>query len=105
MIVAMGAARLGRDAELPGTPPAGMPVTNLSLAFSYGKKGSDGKRPTTWVDATLWNKPSRKPWRPILLKGGQVAVVTWKTCTDGVVHQGRQDGVEMWKLVGQGHWT
>ena len=52
---ATGLARLGRDAELRYTPD-GTPVANLSLAFTYGRKGDDGKRPTQWVDAALWGK-------------------------------------------------
>jgi single-strand DNA-binding protein len=31
-------------------------VANVSLAFTYGKKGDDGKRPTQWVDASLWGQ-------------------------------------------------
>jgi single-strand DNA-binding protein len=49
----IGLARLGKDAEVRYTPD-GTAVSNLSLAFSYGKKGNDGKRPTQWVDASLW---------------------------------------------------
>lgn len=48
-----GVFRLGRDAELRRTP-AGDAVANLALAFNYGKKGEDNKRPTQWVDASLW---------------------------------------------------
>lgn len=48
----IGLARIGRDAELRYTQD-GKAVTNLSLAFSYGKK-QDGKRPTQWVDAVMF---------------------------------------------------
>ena len=54
-MILSGFCRLGKTAELRFTP-SGEPVCNLSLAFSYGKKGEDGKRPTTWVDAALWGK-------------------------------------------------
>lgn len=67
-----GLARLGRDAEL-RYATGGEPVCNLSLAFSYGRKGDDGKRPTQWIDATLWGKLAESI-APYLLKGGQVAV-------------------------------
>ena len=52
---AFGLARLGRDAELRRTAQ-GEAVANLALAFSYGRKGDDGKRPTQWVEASLWGK-------------------------------------------------
>ena len=48
----IGMMRLGRDAELRYTPN-NEPVTNLSLAYTHGKAGQDGKRPTQWIDATL----------------------------------------------------
>lgn len=50
-----GLARLGRDCELRYTAD-GKPVASLSLAFNYGRKDDSGKRPTTWVDAALWDK-------------------------------------------------
>lgn len=67
-----GLARLGRDAEVRFTT-GGEPVASLSLAFSYGKKGEDGKRPTQWVDGALWGKRA-EALAPYLLKGGLVAV-------------------------------
>ena len=51
----IGLARLGKDAELRFTPN-GQPVTNMSLAFNYGQKDGEGKRPTQWIEATLWGK-------------------------------------------------
>ena len=62
--------RIGRDAELRFTP-SGDPVINLALACDYGRKGQDGKRPTQWVDATLWGKQA-EAMAPYLLKGQQV---------------------------------
>lgn len=55
MLQAFGLARLGRDAELRYTSDS-TPVVSLSLAFNYGRKGEDGKRPTQWIDAALWGK-------------------------------------------------
>lgn len=52
---AHGLARLGKDAEIRYLPN-GDAVANLALAFTYGKKDESGKRPTQWVDATLWGK-------------------------------------------------
>lgn len=59
--------RLGRDAELRYTPD-GNAVCNLALACEYGRKGQEGKRPTQWVDATLWGKQA-EAMAPYLLKG------------------------------------
>lgn len=62
--------RIGRDAELRFTPN-GDPVCNLAIACEYGRKGQDGKRPTQWVDATIWGKQA-EAMAPYLLKGQQV---------------------------------
>lgn len=67
-----GLARIGRDVELRHTA-GGDVVASISLAFTYGRKGEDGKRPTQWVDATLWGKRA-EALAPYLLKGGLVAV-------------------------------
>ena len=70
---AFGLARLGRDAEL-RTTSQGESVATLALAFSYGRKGSDGNRPTQWVDAALWGKRA-EALAPYLTKGGLVSVL------------------------------
>lgn len=67
-----GLARIGRDVEVRFTA-GGDAVASLSLAFTYGRKGEDGKRPTQWVDAALWGKRA-EALAPYLLKGGLVAV-------------------------------
>jgi single-strand DNA-binding protein len=67
-----GLARLGKDCELRFTQ-GGDPVASLALAFSYGKKGDDGKRPTQWVEASIWGKRA-EALAPYLLKGGLVSV-------------------------------
>ena len=69
---AFGLARLGGDAEI-RTTSNGEQVATLALAFSYGRKGSDGKRPTQWVDGALWGKRA-EALAPYLLKGGLVSV-------------------------------
>lgn len=69
---AQGLARLGRDAEIRFTQ-SGEPVATLALAFTFGKKGADGYRPTQWVDAALWGKRAES-LAPFLLKGMQVVV-------------------------------
>jgi len=63
----IGMMRLGRDAELRYTE-AGDPVARLSLAYNYGKADHTGRRPVTWVDASLWGKRA-EALSPYLLKG------------------------------------
>lgn len=65
-----GLARIGKDAEVRFTP-GGAAVANVSLAFTYGKKGEDGKRPTQWVDASLWGQRVES-LAPYLTKGKQI---------------------------------
>lgn len=67
-----GLARLGRDCELRYTPD-GTAVANLSLAFSWGRKGEDGKRQTTWLEGAVFGKRA-EALAPYLLKGGLVCV-------------------------------
>lgn len=50
-----GLFRLGRDAELRYTQ-GGDPILNVALAYEYGRKGQDGRRPTQWLDAVLFGK-------------------------------------------------
>ena len=67
-------ARIGRDAVLRFTPNDGTAVVNLALACDYGRKDPQtGKRPTQWVDATLWGRQA-EALAPYLLKGQQVQV-------------------------------
>ena len=47
--------RVGRDPELRQTT-SGTAVVGLSLAYQYGLKGEDGKRPTQWLDAAVFGK-------------------------------------------------
>lgn len=64
-----GLMRLGRDAEVRYTP-SGEPVANLSLAYNFGKRGDDGKRPSQWIDAALWGDRA-KSLAEYLSKGSQ----------------------------------
>jgi len=63
----IGNARLGRNAEVRKTSN-GKAVANLALAFDYGQKDSEGKKPTQWVDAALWGDQAER-LAPYLLKG------------------------------------
>lgn len=92
----IGLARLGRDAEIRYTHD-GEPVASLSLAFEHGRRGTDGKRPTQWVDATLWGKRAES-LAPYLLKGGAVVV----TLDDPHIEEfQKRDGSTGTKLVGK----
>lgn len=51
----IGVARLGQDAELRRLAN-GTAVCNLSLAYNWGKKDQDGKRPSQWVEAALFGE-------------------------------------------------
>ena len=91
---AQGLARIGKDAEVRYTPGS-TAVANVSLAFTYGKKGEDGKRPTQWVDASLWGQRA-EGMEPYLLKGKQIVAyledVHLQTYTKG-------DGTQNTKMV------
>jgi single-strand DNA-binding protein len=67
---AQGLARIGRDAEL-RYASTGDAVLSLALAFTYGRKGEDGNRPTQWVEAALWGKRG-ETLAQYLTKGSQV---------------------------------
>ena len=67
---AQGLARLGKDCEIRYLAN-GDAVASLAMAFTYGKKGEDGKRSTQWVDATLWGKRA-EVLAQYLTKGSQV---------------------------------
>lgn len=91
-----GLAKIGRDVIVRHTAN-GEPVANVPLAFNYGKKGADGRKPTQWVDATLWGARAEST-APYLLKGTSVSVTvddvhieTYKT----------NDGTTGTKLVGR----
>lgn len=65
--------RLGRDAELKYTPN-GDAVINLAVAYNYGRKGQDGKKPSQWVDAALFGKRA-EAMSQYLVKGTQLFLV------------------------------
>lgn len=73
----IGVFRLGRDVEVRYLQD-GTAVANLALACNYGKKDSDGRRPTQWLDASLWGERAEK-LAPYLLKGQAVYVIVEDT--------------------------
>lgn len=72
-MILTGLVRLGRDAEVRSLAD-GTAVANLSLAYNHGKKDGDGKRPTQWIDASLWGDRATK-LAEYLTKGTQIDVV------------------------------
>lgn len=94
MIQIFGLARVGRDVEVRYTQ-GGDAVASVSLAFDYGRKGDDGKKPTAWLDASLWGKRA-EALAPYLVKGTKVTVV----CEDAHIETFKKsDGTEGVKLV------
>lgn len=69
MATLIGLFILGRDAEVRRTS-SGDPVATLSLAYNYGRKGNDGKRPTQWVEGALWGDRAES-LQEYLTKGSQ----------------------------------
>lgn len=67
MAIMTGVFRLGKDMEVRYSPD-GRPIGSLSLAYNYGKKGSDGKRPTQWIKAAIFDDRCES-LEPYLKKG------------------------------------
>lgn len=66
----IGIGRIGKDVELRYTGK-GDPVCNISVAWNYGLKDQSGKKPTQWVDASLFGKRA-EALAPYLKKGTTV---------------------------------
>lgn len=71
-----GNVRIGNDPAVRYTAN-GDAVLDLSLAYDYGKKGEDGKRPTQWLNASLWG-PRAEKMAPYLTKG----LLVFVSCSD-----------------------
>lgn len=93
MIQIFGLARVGRDVEVRNTT-GGDAVASVSLAFSYGRKGDDGKKPTQWVDGALWGKRA-EALAPYLTKGTLVTVALEDAHIETFQKQGGGDGVKL----------
>lgn len=91
-----GLFRIGRDVELRYTQD-GTAVAGLSLAFNYGRKGEDGKKPTQWVDASFWGQRAES-LAPYLLKGTLIFAVLDDPHIETFQ---RQDGTQGHKLAGR----
>ena len=68
-----GLFTLGRDAETRVTQN-GTTVITLAVAYNYGRKGDDGKKPSQWVRASMFGKQA-ETLAPYLTKGKQVSLV------------------------------
>lgn len=90
----IGVARLGKDCELRYIQ-SGDAVTNLSLAYNYGKKDQQGNRPSQWIEGVLWGKRA-EGLMPYLLKGQQLCVTLDDVHTEE--YEGRNG--KGFKLVG-----
>lgn len=64
--------RIGNDPTIRFIP-SGDAVLSLSLAYNYGRKGDDGKKPTQWIEASLWGKQAEAV-TDYLHKGDQISV-------------------------------
>lgn len=73
MATLTGLFTLGRDAEIRVTQ-GGTTVVQLAVAYNYGRKGEDGKKPTQWVRASMFGKQA-ETLAPYLTKGKQVSLV------------------------------
>lgn len=73
MATLTGLFTLGRDAETRVTQN-GTTVITLALAYNYGRKGEDGKKPSQWVRASMFGKQA-EALIPYLTKGNQVSLV------------------------------
>lgn len=73
MATLTGLFTLGRDAEIRVTGN-GTTVVQLAVAYNYGRKGEDGKKPSQWVRASMFGKQA-ETLAPYLTKGKQVSLV------------------------------
>lgn len=96
MIQIFGLARIGRDVEVRNTT-GGDAVASVSLAFNYGRKGDDGKKPTQWAEGVIFGKRA-EVLAPYLTKGSLVTVAL----EDAHVETFKKaDGTEGVKLAGR----
>ena len=68
-----GLFTIGRDAET-RTTNTGTVVVNVAVAYNYGRKDADNKKPSQWVRVAMFGKQA-EALAPHLLKGKQVSLV------------------------------
>lgn len=93
MAIITGLMRLGRDATLRHTPQ-GKPVAELALAYNFGQKDSDGKRPTQWIEAHLWGDRA-EALAPHLTKGSAIDVVLTEPHVETWTKKDQTTGVKL----------
>lgn len=88
---------IGRDVELRYAGQNQTAVVNISLAYAYGQKDQNtGKRPTQWVDASLWGKRA-EVLSQYLTRGTKVCATLDDLHIENFTHT---DGSARSKLVG-----
>lgn len=93
MIQIFGLARIGRDVEV-RTTANGDAVANVSLAFTYGRKDADGKRPTQWAEGVIFGKRA-EVLAPYLTKGTLVTVALEDAHIETFQKQDGGEGVKL----------
>lgn len=88
--------RIGNEPEVRFIP-SGDAVLSLSLAYAYGRKGDDGKRPTQWLEAAIWGKQAEAVAK-YLKKGDQISVSVDDIHIE--VYK-KKDGADGFKLAGR----
>ena len=68
-----GLFTLGRDAEVKATT-TGTAMVSMAVAYNYGRKDADGKKPSQWVRAAMFGNQAQA-LAPYLTKGKQVSLV------------------------------
>lgn len=96
MAILTGVFKIGRDAENRFLPN-GEVVCNVSMVYNYGKKGQDGKKPSQWVDASLWGSRA-EALSQYLIKGTSIFAVLEDIHVETYA---KKDGTSGTKLTGK----
>jgi len=96
MAILTGVFKIGRDAENRFLPN-GEVVCNVSMVYNYGKKGQDGKKPSQWVDASLWGSRA-EALSQYLVKGTSIFAVLEDI---HIEMYNKKDGTSGTKLTGK----
>lgn len=99
MAALCGLFRLGRDAEIRKLQD-GTPVLSLALAYNYGPKGSDGKRPSQWIDASMFGDRAEK-LAQYLTKGSSIFATLDDPCIHTFQKKDGTSGVSLRAKVSQ----
>lgn len=75
----------------------GTPVGELSVAWNFGRKDAEGRRPTQWAKLSLFGDRAEK-LAPFLLKGQQIFAVVGEVNIETFA---KRDGGQGFNLVGR----